>query len=486
MGSRFPILDYMPVGFRFSPTEEELVNHYLKLKLLHGDASPDTIIPVLDLRKHEPKDIPAIKSDDHEWYFFTPLVYKYPNSQRCDRSTKHGYWKVTGKGRDIKINGTNDVIGTMRTLVFHERHLPRGRDVKTDFVIHEYHHATIADVSKRNMVLCRLKNEPKKVAEEEEADVPIRDEPESSIHVDHDYANAVGLTLQEEMNVESIISQAEGYDFPITQQSPMAIEQGALFANSPCLNAYGRNESNMPFEIPHFANDVIKEYSEEETDANEFVNSILVDEDIASTSECHVYKMVKDSFVSALGGPKRASRQKLPEGGFCVCGMQTPLQTCTKSSHGAVYGGTHPLSPNDFWGVESSSCDSNVDKPLEINCSEISSSPYILRRLENQYDPRTDDFVSQRVAARRSQTQRKQKIWNSTCPEHMLENFNGSMDDTTTEHEQEDIGFKVKNAMLSPREVERGMWPEDYSLSDHARLTAVFSPARMRCCVSQL
>ncbi|KAK7275470.1 hypothetical protein RIF29_16587 [Crotalaria pallida] len=80
----------------------------------------------------------------------------------------------------------------------------------------------------------------------------------------------------------------------------------------------------------------------------------------------------------------------------------------------------------------------------------------------------------------------KQKIWNSTCPEHVLENFNGSMDDTITEHEQEAIGFKVKNAMLSPREVERGVWPEDYSLSDHARLTAVFSPARMRCCVSQL
>ncbi|KAL5171517.1 putative calcium-binding protein [Glycine soja] len=79
----------------------------------------------------------------------------------------------------------------------------------------------------------------------------------------------------------------------------------------------------------------------------------------------------------------------------------------------------------------------------------------------------------------------KQKIWNSTCPEHVLENLNGCTEDCNTEQEQEAIGFKVKNAMLYPREVEKGLWPEDYSLSDHARLTAVFSPARMRCSASQ-
>ena len=79
----------------------------------------------------------------------------------------------------------------------------------------------------------------------------------------------------------------------------------------------------------------------------------------------------------------------------------------------------------------------------------------------------------------------QQKIWNSTCPEHVLENFNGCMEDANTEQEEKAIGFKVKNAMFFPCEVEKGLWPEDYSLSDHARLTAVFSPARMRCYGSQ-
>ncbi|KAJ1390359.1 Endonuclease/exonuclease/phosphatase [Sesbania bispinosa] len=75
----------------------------------------------------------------------------------------------------------------------------------------------------------------------------------------------------------------------------------------------------------------------------------------------------------------------------------------------------------------------------------------------------------------------KQKIWNSTCQEHVLENFNGCTEDTNTEEEQEAIGFKVKSAMLFPSEVEKGLWPEDYSLSDHAMLTVVFSPAKMSC-----
>ncbi|KZV41654.1 hypothetical protein F511_28227 [Dorcoceras hygrometricum] len=46
---------------------------------------------------------------------------------------------------------------------------------------------------------------------------------------------------------------------------------------------------------------------------------------------------------------------------------------------------------------------------------------------------------------------------------------------------EQTIGFKVKNAVLFPTEVEKGIWPEDYSLSDHARLTVVFSPVKMPC-----
>lgn len=41
------------------------------------------------------------------------------------------------------------------------------------------------------------------------------------------------------------------------------------------------------------------------------------------------------------------------------------------------------------------------------------------------------------------------------------------------------IGFNVKNAMFFPPEVEKGIWPENYVLSDHAYLTVEFSLQEM-------
>lgn len=73
----------------------------------------------------------------------------------------------------------------------------------------------------------------------------------------------------------------------------------------------------------------------------------------------------------------------------------------------------------------------------------------------------------------------KQRIWNaySGQGEKVSE---GVWDDAVYGTEQT-IGFSIKNAVLFPTEVEKGLWPEDYSLSDHARLTVVFSPVRMPC-----
>ncbi|MCO5561724.1 hypothetical protein L7F22_015347 [Adiantum nelumboides] len=42
------------------------------------------------------------------------------------------------------------------------------------------------------------------------------------------------------------------------------------------------------------------------------------------------------------------------------------------------------------------------------------------------------------------------------------------------------FGFGIHDAFLFPPEVEQGFWPQDYSLSDHAPLTAVFEPIKAR------
>uniref|UniRef100_A0A5B6ZKZ7 Endonuclease/exonuclease/phosphatase domain-containing protein n=1 Tax=Davidia involucrata TaxID=16924 RepID=A0A5B6ZKZ7_DAVIN len=79
----------------------------------------------------------------------------------------------------------------------------------------------------------------------------------------------------------------------------------------------------------------------------------------------------------------------------------------------------------------------------------------------------------------------QQRIWNPTWSEQRDEvdpTWTEQRNETSNEVRMEQtIGFSVKNAVFFPTEVEKGMWPEDYSLSDHARLTVVFSSVRMPC-----
>lgn len=51
----------MPPGFRFHPTDEELVIYYLKRKI-NGRTIELEIIPEIDLYKCEPWDLPGIIS----------------------------------------------------------------------------------------------------------------------------------------------------------------------------------------------------------------------------------------------------------------------------------------------------------------------------------------------------------------------------------------------------------------------------------------
>uniref|UniRef100_M8CM56 Endonuclease/exonuclease/phosphatase domain-containing protein n=1 Tax=Aegilops tauschii TaxID=37682 RepID=M8CM56_AEGTA len=74
----------------------------------------------------------------------------------------------------------------------------------------------------------------------------------------------------------------------------------------------------------------------------------------------------------------------------------------------------------------------------------------------------------------------KRCIWSPKCYNQEEEDdteidvAEGSI--VTFEPNDETFGFTVKEAVLFPPEVEKGMWPENYSLSDHAPLTVVFSP----------
>ncbi|XP_010940228.1 NAC domain-containing protein 45-like [Elaeis guineensis] len=126
----------LPPGFRFHPTDEELVNYFLKRKI-HGLKIELDIIPEVDLYKCEPwelADKSFLPSRDPEWYFFGPRDRKYPNGFRTNRATRAGYWKSTGKDRRVVCQ--NRAIGMKKTLVYYRGRAPQG--IRTDWVMHEY------------------------------------------------------------------------------------------------------------------------------------------------------------------------------------------------------------------------------------------------------------------------------------------------------------------------------------------------------------
>ncbi|XP_074324930.1 NAC domain-containing protein 92-like [Apium graveolens] len=124
----------LPPGFRFHPTDEELITHYLSPKIYNKGFSAAAIADV-DLNNVEPWELPwKAKMGEKEWYFFCVRDKKYPTGLRTNRATESGYWKATGKDKEIFKGKT--LVGMKKILVFYKGRAPRGD--KTNWVMHEY------------------------------------------------------------------------------------------------------------------------------------------------------------------------------------------------------------------------------------------------------------------------------------------------------------------------------------------------------------
>ncbi|CAN4102000.1 unnamed protein product [Withania somnifera] len=126
----------LPPGFRFYPSDEELICHYLYKKIANQEVIKGTLVEI-DLHTCEPWQLPEVaKLNSNEWYFFSFRDRKYATGFRTNRATISGYWKATGKDKTVFDPQTGVLIGMRKTLVFYKNRAPHG--IKTGWIMHEF------------------------------------------------------------------------------------------------------------------------------------------------------------------------------------------------------------------------------------------------------------------------------------------------------------------------------------------------------------
>ncbi|XP_047331887.1 NAC domain-containing protein 83-like [Impatiens glandulifera] len=125
-------LTRLPTGFRFEPTDEEIILHYLHNKVMSRPLPP-YFIPVIDVCKSDPWNLPG-NSEKERYYFFNTHESMYPNG---DMPNCSGYWKDIRINKEILVvKGTQVIVGMKKILIFYTGNSPYGS--MTDWIMHQY------------------------------------------------------------------------------------------------------------------------------------------------------------------------------------------------------------------------------------------------------------------------------------------------------------------------------------------------------------
>ncbi|CAF2347795.1 hypothetical protein BRARA_J02048 [Brassica rapa] len=122
----------LPIGYRFHPTDQELILHYLLPKSF-ASPLPSSIIPVFDVFFSHPLTFPGDQEEKKRYFF---CKKRREVSSRTKISSNDGYWKPIGKEREIIACGRT--VGIRRTLAFHETNKSSCKLNKTRWCMTEY------------------------------------------------------------------------------------------------------------------------------------------------------------------------------------------------------------------------------------------------------------------------------------------------------------------------------------------------------------
>lgn len=159
---------HCPTGYRFLPTDDEVIEHFLLKKVLGRPLTPH-LIQELDIFRYDPHQLPrklrslfvrlfffppfSFDLFDCGFFFFFPVdIYKEAEScgyffvygklgdeeggGDCVRTTPGGFWKVKGTENVIMDREKRETIGFLRKMVFYRGKAPVGK--KTVWVLREY------------------------------------------------------------------------------------------------------------------------------------------------------------------------------------------------------------------------------------------------------------------------------------------------------------------------------------------------------------
>ncbi|KAH9771037.1 NAC domain-containing protein [Citrus sinensis] len=155
---------FLPHGFQFRPSDEELIEHYLKKKV-SGIFIPlaEYFISDCNLYEKKPSEIwdshggPFLNADE-DLYFFTQLKKKSSKGSRIDRKvgSSGGTWQGEDAGKDIVSGKSKIKIGSKKRF----RYEKQGCEDHGAWIMHEYT-LHMPKNQATNYVLCRLrKNQP--------------------------------------------------------------------------------------------------------------------------------------------------------------------------------------------------------------------------------------------------------------------------------------------------------------------------------------
>ncbi|XP_020256631.1 NAC transcription factor 29-like [Asparagus officinalis] len=221
---------HFPPGFRFHPTDQELIIHYLRNKLASTLAPVTCIIADIDIYKFNPWELPDKACfGEGEWFFFSPRDRKYPNGSRPNRAAGSGYWKATGTDKPILATGGSQCLGVKKNLVFYKGRPPKG--IKTDWVMHEYRLLEESNASSfpkyrgsmrlDDWVLCRVR---------QKGNIPLQAEEKSGIS---GIINCFATEKNEELKTNNNIF-SEWSDYKLLAQLLNSREEGG---DSGCENS---------------------------------------------------------------------------------------------------------------------------------------------------------------------------------------------------------------------------------------------------------